>query len=105
MLHKVKKKKEIAGRVSLATANPNHSRISPKKLAPETYSNIPPTKYSSSFKGIGSILLLKNVLKIFFAEKNYKNYLRSNNYEVYTAVANCFPNILDVMVLENIKMS
>jgi hypothetical protein len=38
-----------------------------------------------------------------FAEKKYKNHLRSNNYEVYTAVACCFPNILDVMVLENIN--
>jgi hypothetical protein len=36
------------------------------------------------------------------AEKNYKNHLRSNNYEVYTAVARCFPNILDVMTLENV---
>jgi hypothetical protein len=34
--------------------------------------------------------------------KNYKNHLKSNNYEVCTAVACCFPNILDVMVLENI---
>jgi hypothetical protein len=37
--------------------------------------------------------------------KNYRNYLRSNNYEVCTAVAHCFPNILDVMVLENINLS
>jgi hypothetical protein len=28
--------------------------------------------------------------------KNYKNHLRSNNYEVCIAVAHCFPNILDV---------
>jgi hypothetical protein len=28
--------------------------------------------------------------------KNYQNQLRSNNYEVFTAVALCFPNILDV---------
>lgn len=28
--------------VQQARANPNHSRISPKKLAPLTYSNIPP---------------------------------------------------------------
>jgi hypothetical protein len=39
------------------------------------------------------------------AEKNYKKYFRSNNYEVCTAVARCFPNILDVMVLENINLS
>jgi hypothetical protein len=30
---------------------------------------------------------------------------RSNNYEVCTAVALCFLNILDVMVLENINLS
>jgi hypothetical protein len=34
--------------------------------------------------------------------KKYKNHLKTNNYEVCTAVARCFPNILDVMVLENI---
>ena len=56
------------------------------------------------FKGIGSILFLKNGLKKF-CTKNYKNHLRSNNYEVCTAVALCFPNILDVMVLENINLS
>jgi hypothetical protein len=37
-------------------------------------------------------------------KKNYKIHLRNDNYEVCTAVAHCFPNILDVMVLENIKM-
>jgi hypothetical protein len=36
--------------------------------------------------------------------KKYKNNLRSNNYVVCTAVARCFPNILDVMVLENINL-
>jgi hypothetical protein len=56
------------------------------------------------FKGIGSILFLKNGLKKI-CRKSYKNNLRSNNYEVCTAVALCFPNILDVMVLENIKLS
>jgi hypothetical protein len=40
-----------------------------------------------------------------FAEKTMKNHLRSNNHQVCTAVARCFPNILDVMVLENIKLS
>jgi hypothetical protein len=39
------------------------------------------------------------------AEKNYKNHIRSNNYEVFTAVARYFPNILDAMVLENINLS
>jgi hypothetical protein len=53
-------------------------------------------------KGIGSILFLKNGLKKF-CRKNYKNHLEGNNYEVYTAVARCFPNILDVIVLENIN--
>jgi hypothetical protein len=38
-------------------------------------------------------------------KKNYKNNLKSNNYEVYTAVACCFPNILDAMVIENINLS
>jgi hypothetical protein len=37
------------------------------------------------------------------AEKTeIKNHLGSNNYEISTAVARCFPNILDVLVLENI---
>jgi hypothetical protein len=44
----------------------------------------------------------KTAWKIF-AEKNNKNHLRSNHYEVCTAVALCFPNILDAIVLENIK--
>jgi hypothetical protein len=35
-------------------------------------------------------------------KKKYKNHHRRNDYEVCTAVARCFPNILDVMVLENI---
>jgi hypothetical protein len=55
------------------------------------------------FKAIRSILFLKNGLKNF-AEKN-KNQLRKNNYEVRTAVARCFSNILDVVVLENINLS
>jgi hypothetical protein len=37
--------------------------------------------------------------------KNYKNHLGSYNYEVCTAVAHCFPNILDAIVLENINLS
>jgi hypothetical protein len=49
---------------------------------------------------IGFILFLKNGLKKF-CKKNYKNNLRSNNYEACTAVA----NILDIMVLENINLS
>jgi hypothetical protein len=42
-------------------------------------------------------IFLKNGLKIF-----YKIHLRSDNYEACTAVARCFPNILDAMVLENV---
>jgi hypothetical protein len=38
-------------------------------------------------------------------QKNYKNHLRSNNYEECTTVALSFPNILDVMVLESIDLS
>jgi hypothetical protein len=53
-------------------------------------------------KGIGSILFLKNGFEKI-CRKNYKNHLRSNNYEVCTAVARCIPNILDAMVLENKK--
>jgi hypothetical protein len=53
------------------------------------------------FKSVGSILFLKKWFEKN-CRKNYKNHLKSNNYEVYTAVARCFPNILDVMVLENI---
>jgi hypothetical protein len=38
--------------------------------------------------------------------KNYKNNLRSTNHEVFTAVARCSPNILDVYkALENVKLS
>jgi hypothetical protein len=48
-----------------------------------------------------SFFLKKIALKI--CGKNYENHFRSNIYEVCTAVAHCFPNILDVMVLENIK--
>jgi hypothetical protein len=49
-------------------------------------------------KGIGSILFLKNGFKNI-RRKNYKNHLRSINSEICTAVALCFPNILDVMIL------
>jgi hypothetical protein len=38
------------------------------------------------FKGIGSFLFLKYDLEKICRE-NYKNHLRSNNYEVCTAVA------------------
>jgi hypothetical protein len=57
------------------------------------------------FKGIGSILYLKNGLNKDLQKKNYQNHLRSNNYEVCIAVALCFPNILGVMVLENVNLS
>jgi hypothetical protein len=60
--------------------------------------------YKLDIKGIGSILFLKNSLKTF-CRKNYENHLRSNNYEVCTAVALCFPNILGVMVIQNINVS
>jgi hypothetical protein len=56
----------------------------------------------NSFTGIGSILIFKNDLEKN-CRKHYKNHLRRNNYEASTAVAPCFPNSLDVMVLENIK--
>jgi hypothetical protein len=55
-------------------------------------------------KVIGSILYRKNGLEKN-CRKNCINNLRSNNYEVGTAVALCFPNILDVIVLENINLS
>jgi hypothetical protein len=47
---------------------------------------------------------LKNGMKKI-CRINYKYHLRSNSYEVCTAVALCFQNILDVMVLENINLS
>jgi hypothetical protein len=50
-------------------------------------------------KGIGSILFLKNGFKTICI-KNYENLLRSNNYEICTAVAHRFPNILDTIVFE-----
>jgi hypothetical protein len=40
-----------------------------------------------------------------FAEKAIKIHLGSNNYEICTAVAHYFPNILDIMVLENVNLS
>jgi hypothetical protein len=40
-----------------------------------------------------------------FAENNYKNHLINNNYEVCTAVALCYPNILEDMVLQNVNLS
>jgi hypothetical protein len=55
-------------------------------------------------KCIGSILFLKNGLRKV-CRKNYKNHLRSNNYKVYRAVARCFPDILDVMTLDNVNLS
>jgi hypothetical protein len=60
-------------------------------------------------KSIGSshfmiFVLKENCLKKIY-RKNYKNHLRSNNYEVCTAVALCFPNILDIMVLQDINLS
>jgi len=42
MLQHVKNKNAAAGRHHVATANPNHSNISPKKFAPDTKLNIPP---------------------------------------------------------------
>jgi hypothetical protein len=65
---------------------------------------LPMAKRTFKVKGIGSILFLKNDSKKN-CRKNYKNHLRSNNCEVCTAVALCFPNILDVMVIENINLS
>jgi hypothetical protein len=53
---------------------------------------------SFNFKGIGSILFLKGALKNIC--KKYKRHFRRTNYEVCTAVARCFPNILDITVLE-----
>jgi hypothetical protein len=55
-------------------------------------------------KGIGFIFFLKNGLKKI-CRKNYQNHLRSNNYEVNTAVALFLPNNLGVMVLENVNLS
>jgi hypothetical protein len=37
--------------------------------------------------------------------KKYKNHLRSNNHEICTPVAHCFPNNLDVFTLENVHLS
>jgi hypothetical protein len=62
------------------------------------------TRTITLVKGIGYILFLKNGLKKI-CRKNYKNHPRSNNYEVCTAIARCFPNILEVMALENVNLS
>jgi hypothetical protein len=40
-----------------------------------------------------------------FAEKTIKIHFKSNNYEVCTAVARCFPNTNDIMVPENMNLS
>jgi hypothetical protein len=71
---------------------PKHNRSPTAPAANETKYL---AKFRCRFKGIGSILFLKNGLKKI-CRKNYKNYLRSNNYEVCTAVALCFQNIFDV---------
>jgi hypothetical protein len=65
-------------------------------------SQIPEVLYSlvaRYFYPISQIWLKKN------CRQNYKNPLRKNNYEVCTAVASCFPNMLNVVVLENINLS
>jgi hypothetical protein len=58
-----------------------------------------------SINGIEFVLVPKNGFKKL--QKNNENHLRRNNYmyEVGTAVARCFPNILDILVLENINLS
>jgi hypothetical protein len=66
----------------------------------QTFQKLQTKGINLSLKGIIS----KNGLEKF-GRKNYKNHLRSNNYVVCTAVALCFPNILDIMVLENINLS
>jgi len=52
MLHMVKNAKATEGSDQHAMANPTHSTISPKKLAPETNSNIPPGKYANTVRVI-----------------------------------------------------
>jgi hypothetical protein len=59
---------------------------------------------NDNIKGIGSILFLKYGLKNI-CRKNYQNHHISNNYEVCIAVGLCFPNILGIMVLENVNLS
>lgn len=67
MLLIVNTAKQNAGNVQFTTAKPHHSRISPKKLAPDTYVNIPPersyqtnviTCYKSSHSNSFSAFLL-----------------------------------------------
>jgi hypothetical protein len=48
-------------------------------------------------------LISQKWLEKKFQKKNLKYRLRGNNYEACTAVACCFPNILDVMVLKIYK--
>jgi hypothetical protein len=48
----------------------------------------------NSYSGHRIYLISQNWLEKQIAEKNYKNNPQSNNYEVCTAVALCFPNIL-----------
>jgi hypothetical protein len=38
-------------------------------------------------------------------QEKLQNRPRRNNYEVCTAVARCFPNILEDLVLENVNLS
>jgi hypothetical protein len=44
-------------------------------------------------------------LKKKLQKKPYKNHMKRTSYEVCAAVARCFPNILDVMVFENVNLS
>jgi hypothetical protein len=60
--------------------------------------------YVIDFKGIGSIFYFSKMARKK-CRKNDKNHLRSNDYEVCTVVARCFPNGLNVMVLENANLS
>jgi hypothetical protein len=48
-------------------------------------------------------LISQNSLKKILLNKTMN--LQRNNYEVCIAIARCFPNILDIMVLENINLS
>jgi hypothetical protein len=60
------------------------------------------TLFSKHYR-IYMYLISQKWLEYNLQKKKYKSHLRSDNYEVCTAVARCFPNIIDVMVLENIN--
>jgi hypothetical protein len=61
--------------------------------------------YYNTQWGVEGPILTQNGLKKICRKKLFKKYHRNNNYEECTALARCFPSILDAIILENINLS